>query len=480
MKNNNQIITEELKTIVALMSYDRSKTLSEQDTGFTRMLDRQFSTPEGAQQYLDDNAKFVKGVIDAWDSDTAGWVELGLTIGGFILIATGVGAPIGGAMIAAGTSVGVADAGVRFYRGDTFGGTLMLVLQLIPGGELVNIIKGGKSLIKVAKYSDEAVELFNGLTKEGMEKLNQKAAKGTLSKAEAEAMEMVMESAAKQAPKITMETLKATWTKLQLSLYEATLENTLAKTLPILVKLGKFTAKTTIMIGSTAIGVDLLWKLVTLPDGPSRKIRNESEFGVLLDMLYGGTFDKSPQWVKDAYLNVWKSLYNEDGTPNYSKQGEMGKLIAGNISMDDLANNPDVQEIDGTESMKRFENEGLQILNSGVTISADDEKEFDKGIKNVQPVTFQNLMNGLQTIRKGQKGSVVRDIQRMLVTLGYDLGTSGKLGDGVDGDFGDATQNALYYFQLDNDLEGIDSIVGEETANKLYELYLEKKNGNEE
>ena len=94
---------------------------------------------------------------------------------------------------------------------------------------------------------------------------------------------------------------------------------------------------------------------------------------------------------------------------------------------------------------------------------------------NYSPVTFNNLLNGRQTIRKGQKGDVVRDIQRMLVTIGYYLGNTGRTNDGVDGDFGESTEASIYELQLDHNLDGVDGIVGQETAKKLKELYNEKR-----
>lgn len=486
MRNNDIILNEELKKITSLMSYNRSLTLNEniqeQAPGADRFVDMRAMDLAGIDyaDYQKHQYGDITKVIEKWDSDTAGWVELGLTLGGILLVATGVGAPLGGAMIAAGTTVGVADAGVRFYRGDTFGGALMLALQLIPGGELVGIIKGGKSVLKVGKYSDDAVRMFDNLTDEAMVALNEKAAKNTLSKTEAEVMEMVMESAAKQESRITFRALEEAWVKLQESLYNATLEGTLLKTFPILVKLGKWGLKTVLQIGGTAISVDLLWKLISINDPELRKVRNESEFGVLLDLLYGGTFDMSPEWVKKIYLDIWRKLWNEDGTPNYSEQGEMSKLINGNITDADLKDNEDLQDAGKKESQDRLYQGGMNVLGSTPEYSKDDKEKYEKGIANVQPVKFGNLTKGLQTIRKGQKGKVVRDIQRMLVTLGYDLGTTGKTKDGVDGDFGDSTHSAIYNFQLDYDLDGIDGVVGKETSNKLYELYLEKKNGNEE
>ena len=44
MDNNNKIITEELKQIVVLMNYDRSKTLMEQDPAWTRNIGKPGTT----------------------------------------------------------------------------------------------------------------------------------------------------------------------------------------------------------------------------------------------------------------------------------------------------------------------------------------------------------------------------------------------------------------------------------------------------
>ena len=62
----------------------------------------------------------------------------------------------------------------------------------------------------------------------------------------------------------------------------------------------------------------------------------------------------------------------------------------------------------------------------------------------------------------------------MLVALDYNLGTSGKNSDGVDGDFGQSTFDAVIDFQVDNDLIKFDGIVGSETIKKLKKLYDEK------
>ena len=73
----------------------------------------------------------------------------------------------------------------------------------------------------------------------------------------------------------------------------------------------------------------------------------------------------------------------------------------------------------------------------------DDQKEEPKKVN--------------KTIRKGNKGELVKKCQQLLVKHGYSLGICG-----VDGDFGTATEKAVQEFQKDNGLK-VDGIVGEKT-----------------
>jgi peptidoglycan hydrolase-like protein with peptidoglycan-binding domain len=61
----------------------------------------------------------------------------------------------------------------------------------------------------------------------------------------------------------------------------------------------------------------------------------------------------------------------------------------------------------------------------------------------------------------------------MLLYLGYDLGESGKNKSGVDGDFGDSTQNAVIQFQKENNLKDTSGIVGKETLSLMKNQYEE-------
>ena len=73
----------------------------------------------------------------------------------------------------------------------------------------------------------------------------------------------------------------------------------------------------------------------------------------------------------------------------------------------------------------------------------------------VTPGTAYEL--GVRTLRNGDEGSDVKDMQSLLIQMGYDLGSWG-----ADGDFGDMTEMAVRDFQQDNGLE-VDGIAGEKT-----------------
>ena len=68
---------------------------------------------------------------------------------------------------------------------------------------------------------------------------------------------------------------------------------------------------------------------------------------------------------------------------------------------------------------------------------------------------------GKATLRKGSKGDVVRELQTMLLKLGYDLGSCG-----IDGDFGKATEAAVRSFQSDHRL-AVDGVAGKNTWAEL-------------
>lgn len=83
-----------------------------------------------------------------------------------------------------------------------------------------------------------------------------------------------------------------------------------------------------------------------------------------------------------------------------------------------------------------------------------------------------NSNNNSSTLLKvGSRGAAVQDVQKKLVALGYNVGSTG-----ADGIFGNATKNAVIKFQ-DSVRISKDGIVGSQTLAKLNEAYNNRNKG---
>ena len=59
------------------------------------------------------------------------------------------------------------------------------------------------------------------------------------------------------------------------------------------------------------------------------------------------------------------------------------------------------------------------------------------------PATWEAIMAKLPDLKQGDKGASVRTLQALLVARHYHVGDTGKLKDGIDGDFGPLTDSAV-------------------------------------
>ena len=80
-------------------------------------------------------------------------VSVALVVVGFVLTATGVGSPVGVALIALSTGMGVASGVFDLHQGQTAWGVLGIGLETIP---FLKVLKVSK-IIKVAKISDKKI-----------------------------------------------------------------------------------------------------------------------------------------------------------------------------------------------------------------------------------------------------------------------------------------------------------------------------------
>ena len=78
-----------------------------------------------------------------------------------------------------------------------------------------------------------------------------------------------------------------------------------------------------------------------------------------------------------------------------------------------------------------------------------------------------NEQRALPTLSKGQKSDEVKQIQQSLKSKGYDLGNGGPNKDGIDGNFGPRTQNAIKDFQKRMKLEPTGQ-VDQQTRNYIF------------
>ena len=449
MDSNNKIITEELKQIVVLMNYDRSKTLMEQGDAKFDMYQRQRDAENLGISY-DEVRRLENSSLGEqfnWDHGTSAWVEIGLTVGGVILTLFPPTSAVGVGMIVAGTTVGIADAMVYYSEGDPYMGTMMLALQVIPGGELVGIFKNS---VKVVKASDKVVKFVKNASPEALTKIIRLGAKGGkgLTEFQKKVYKYLGEGIAGSTPAI-MKKISAKSIKI---MRETIIGRGLIKTLPLMMKTGKWVGSTILKVGGVAVTVDQLWKLHSIPNDWWDRMRTKAEFSDIMDKLYSGELT---DLMKDGLWILWQRIINgEDLAEDVLKNVDFNEI---EMSMEDMGK---IIVDTEKEHLKSITDETIQDL---VKIN-----------EKLKPVSLSTIIDGKQLIKKGAKGQVVRDIQTMLVSLGYELGNTGKGEDGIDGEYGDNMESALFEFQIDNDLEDFDGIIGTDTMTMLKKLYDEK------
>ena len=105
----------------------------------------------------------LRGIDKWWQWDAHGVVGI-IEIGSLILGL--IPSPLSPVLLGISTAAGLADAGLYYAEGDPYMGSMMLALEVIPGGELLSVLKKGKTIAKLGK--------------EGTSELIQKAAKNQL------------------------------------------------------------------------------------------------------------------------------------------------------------------------------------------------------------------------------------------------------------------------------------------------------------
>lgn len=113
-------------------------------------------------------------------------------------------------------------------------------------------------------------------------------------------------------------------------------------------------------------------------------------------------------------------------------------------------------------------NEDVELKAMGVALAKAAAEYLELEAKQQEPVPVEapkaaaGVTVNLSVLQKGSTGEQVEALQRILHTMGYDLGTVNPF----DGNFGAKTDAAVRAFQQANGLT-VDGIVGQQTWNKL-------------
>lgn len=168
----------------------------------------------------------------------------------------------------------------------------------------------------------------------------------------------------------------------------------------------------------------------------------------------------------DGFLYRGRGLIQLTGRGNYARYG---KLIGRPelLAQPDLANDPEVAVAIVVVYMKdRYQGGGFEAMKRAVgnPVPSTEQKKNELFAKYRAEGTFDArgaMPMEAAPLRKGDFGPGVSEVQAWLVARGYFVGPRG-----VDGDFGNATENAVKAFQAEHGLP-ITGMVDDETEEKL-------------
>ena len=106
------------------------------------------------------------------------------------------------------------------------------------------------------------------------------------------------------------------------------------------------------------------------------------------------------------------------------------------------------------------------LFGTGEDTTSTEKTKVSTNVSDVKKI--DDVINNKKSIKKGNSGDVVKDIQQSLLDLGYDIG-----GTEPDSKFGPKTSEAVKKFQKDNGLTD-DGIVGPKTAQKIKDVLFDK------
>jgi len=343
-------LNKELLEITKLINYSRSKTLFEQRGPNYAITEQQNKGPVGPTKSIFNNPKddsenvfrkskddsenvfnkpkedsisvFEEGeMFKGWDAhDWTTVFEIGALIAGVVLTATGIGASAGipligsagSALFAASTAAGVLDAALYFKEDNEYMGSMMLALSVIPGGEFLKTAKAARGIIKNPAARKIVAELGDENAARALVK------KGSKTAAEKDAVKFLADQAAAQK-ELVEQGVKQLGKK-------AVKEQVKSQSLRWILGLMKSLGKTVVLIAGVPISIDAIWLMATAPESKYRKLRDESPFGILLDLLYTKVGLKNEEGIETL-----KDILSDEVVDEIMNDKELQHRLDGNF-----------------------------------------------------------------------------------------------------------------------------------------------------
>lgn len=244
--------------------------------------------PDPQNVKVTDKNKYEKGYT-MWSTeflhDAASFVEMGTLILGLIP------SPLSPILLGVSTGAGLADAGVYFAEGDKYMGSMMLALEIIPGGEFYKVFKGSKTATKLGR--EGTMELLENGAKKTLKGSDEIAFQQLKQELKVVAPELA-KGVQKQIVKNVTENLVQNFLKVVKGMTPLNMLKTFYNTLGILWKSSGTIPQLTIKLGGTVWGVDQLY-LATFGRDEDRQ---NSDIRKLYYMIKGKGLPEKEEMVK--------------------------------------------------------------------------------------------------------------------------------------------------------------------------------------
>jgi hypothetical protein len=365
--------------------------------------------------------------------DAHDWLTVIEVSAGIAAMVSGPFAPI---FLGIGGIAAATDSILYFQDGDPYMGTIMMALSIIPGGIAKGIFKTSKVFKKRGiKGSIDLIKKY----KSG----------GKMTKEQAKDLSRIGIDFAKKSSQVNSAMVK----ELSGNLEKKSLKY-LANFLLALGKLGLNLSGMVFKIGGTVYTFDQIYLYVFRDSVFKNKKYLDSR-------TQNSTRKKINDLIDNLrpYDNEIKESLTSESIEGITKIGEdLGKKVGVDTT------------ITGTEHLEKAIEGEIKRQNTKIPVN----KPL-KSLSNSIAPTLDEVRSGKKVIKKGQKGDSVKELQKMLYSIGYGdyVSDGGTLSKWDDGNYGNSTELAVFAFQEYEGLNDVDGIVGVETLNKLIEKYDE-------